>query len=84
MVVGVYGLGRFGAFWADCLANRFPVKGYSRNPGRAASDRVQRVGEDEVLSCDALFLCVAISAMEEVLERIAPRLAEGTVVLDTC
>lgn len=84
MVVGVYGLGRFGAFWAECLAKRFVVKGYSRNPERTVDSRVQRVTEDEVLSCDALFLCVAISAMEEVLERIASRVQEHTVVFDTC
>ena len=84
MVIGVYGLGRFGSFWADCLAKRFVVKAYSRNPTRPTPTRVQRVSEDEVLLCDALFLCVAISSMSAVLERIADRIPASTLVLDTC
>lgn len=84
MTVGVYGLGRFGAFWAKCLSSRFDVKGYSRSSHRIAPEPVVRVSEDDVLACDAVFLCVAISAMQEVLERIASRIPPGSVVLDTC
>ncbi len=84
MVIGVYGLGRFGAFWAETLSQRFVVKGYSRNPDRTVGGRVQKVDEDEVLLCDALFLCVSISAMEEVCRRIASRIPRDTVVFDTC
>ncbi len=84
MRVGVYGLGRFGSFWAKCLAERHEVFGYSRNPERSAPAEVARVNEDEILECEALFLCVSISAMEEVVRDIAGRVAKGTVVLDTC
>lgn len=84
MVVGVYGLGRFGSFWASVLSHHFPVKGYSRNPDRQVSPSIAKASEAEVLACDVLFLTVAISAMEEVLRRIGPRISRDTLVFDTC
>ena len=84
MRVGVYGLGRFGFFWAKCLGEHHEVLGYSRNPERTVPSNVRRVSEDELLTCDALFLCVSISAMEKVVGSIGARIKKGTVVLDTC
>ncbi len=89
MVIGVYGLGRFGGFWAKQLASRFagsgnPVIGWSRNESRPTPEGVRRVTENEVLSADVIVLCVAISAMETVLEHIAGKLKTGTLVMDTC
>ena len=84
MRIGVYGLGRFGAFFAGLLAARAQVKAFSRNPARPAPAGVQRVSEEELLDMPAVCLCVDIGAMTEVLERIAPRLGPGTLVLDTC
>jgi prephenate dehydrogenase len=84
MIVGVYGLGRFGAFWASLLARRYDVVGYSRSNSRQTPPQVRRVSEEQVLQSDVLFLCVSISAMREVARAIAPRLAPGTLVVDTC
>jgi len=84
MQIGVYGLGRFGAFWADLLAETFKVCGYSRNPDRIFPDRVKRVSLDDLYNCSVLFLCNSISSMEEVLTEMAPRLKPGTLVIDTC
>ncbi len=84
MKVGVYGLGRFGSFWAQVLAKEFTVLGYSRNESRTAPPGVEKASESEVLECDVLFLSVAISAMEEVVARIAERVRPGTLVFDTC
>jgi len=84
MEVGIYGLGRFGAFWAGVLSEHFEVKGYSRNPARVTPKNVKRVGEDEVLKAKTLFLCVSISALRDVLEGMAERVKPGTVVIDTC
>jgi len=84
MRVGVYGLGRFGAFWAELLSRSCEVCAYSRSPGREVPLGVRRVGEDELLSQPAVFLCVAISAVEEVLGRMRGRIAPGTLVMDTC
>jgi prephenate dehydrogenase len=82
--IGVYGLGRFGSFWAELLARSFPVCAYSRSPDRPTPPGVRRAGEDEVLSQPVLILCVAISAVESVLERARGRLAPDALVMDTC
>jgi arogenate dehydrogenase (NADP+) len=84
MRVGVYGLGRFGSFWAQALARHAEVRAWSRDPAHPAPPGVVRVAEDEVLAEPALFFCVAISAFEEVLGRTAPRIPAGTLVMDTC
>lgn len=84
MRVGVYGLGRFGSFWAKVLSDhRLEVYGYSRHP-KAAIEGVTMTDEDAVLSCDVLFLCVAISSFSEVVERIKEKIKPGTLVMDTC
>lgn len=84
MKCGVYGLGRFGSFWGARLAEQLPVVGYSRRKRAADEAGVAQVDEEELLECDCIVLCVAISAMEEVCRRIGPRLKPGTVVMDTC
>ena len=82
--IGVYGLGRFGSFWASELAKHgFSVIGYGRS-AKVAPTGVQLGSEDEVLACDVLFYCVAISAFEEVLQRTAPKIKAATLVMDTC
>lgn len=84
MTVGVYGLGRFGSFWAGMLAGSASVCAYSRSDTHPTPRGVKRVGEDEVLSQPVVIYCVAISAMEEVLERSRARLAREVLVMDTC
>jgi prephenate dehydrogenase len=84
MNVGVYGLGRFGSFWSEMLARSIPVCAYSRSPDRPTPPGVRRVGEDEVLAQPVVILCVAISAMEEVIQRSRGRLAREVLVMDTC
>ena len=83
MVVGVYGLGRFGSFWAAELAAKYEVRVYSRRPHPAPTG-AQQVSEDELLQSDVVVLCVAISAMEHVVAHIAPRVRPGALVMDTC
>jgi len=84
MQVGVYGLGRFGSFWAKELASHgFSVKGYGRSATQAP-EGVTLSTEDEVLSCSVLFYCVAISSFRSVLEKTAHRISDNTVVMDTC
>jgi prephenate dehydrogenase len=84
MTVGIYGLGRFGTFWAEQLSRSVPVCAYSRSADRPAPAGVRRVGEDELLSQPVIMLCVAISAVEEVLLRMRGRLSPGVTVMDTC
>lgn len=84
MTVGVFGLGRFGSFWSSLLARRFAVAAYDIDQDRKAPEGVSRVGLDEVCACPALFLCVSIRAMPEVLRLVATRLGTDTMVADTC
>lgn len=84
MTIGVYGLGRFGYFWAEQLTGHASVFAYSRDPTRSVPRGVRRVGEDELLSLPVVCLCVAISSMEEVLGRARLRLSPGALVMDTC
>jgi prephenate dehydrogenase len=84
MTIGIYGLGRFGTLWSQLLSKKFEVKAYNRTRERNTPAGVNRVDLDELLSCDVLFLCVAISALEEVLETIRGRLKPGCLVADTC
>ena len=81
--VGIYGLGRFGVFWAAQLARHVPVCAYSRRLHRPPAG-VRMVSERQVLHCPVVVLCVAISAFEEVVDRIAPHLRRDTLVMDTC
>lgn len=84
MKIGVYGLGRFGSFWAASLAKSYPVVGYNRSPLRTPPVGVPVVPLDELFSCDTLILCVAISSFRQVLKEIAPFLKPGVLVMDTC
>ncbi len=84
MTIGIYGLGRFGAFYASLLSTVAEVKAWSRNPARPAPPGVERVGEEELLALPVVALCVSISALREVLGRIGARLKPGTLVMDTC
>ena len=84
MTIAVYGLGRFGYFWAELLSTYFSVKAYSRSDRRKTPKGVIRVSEEELLEQPVIFLCTAISSMDEVLQRIGPGLKPDCLVMDTC
>ncbi|MGI6433287.1 MAG: prephenate dehydrogenase/arogenate dehydrogenase family protein [Sphaerochaetaceae bacterium] len=84
MEIGVYGLGRFGTFWAKQLSRYHTVKGYNRSPKNSLDFPIELVSEEEVLNCEAVMLCVTIDSLEAVLKRISPLLAKGCTVIDTC
>lgn len=84
LTVGVYGMGRFGSFWAKSLAaSGLHVIGYNRSD-RPFPDGVEKGDEDTVLAADALFFCVAISAFEAVVSSCCDRIPGDTLVFDTC
>jgi len=84
MEIGVYGLGRFGAFWASLLGRYFTgLKVYNRSD-RPTPHGLIRCSLEEICRCDVLFLCTAISSMEKVSQQIAPLLHKDTLVVDTC
>lgn len=84
MHVGVYGLGRFGTFWAELLSHHFQVSAWSRNPDRPVPPGVERVSLEGLFEADAVWLCPAISSMAEVLDEIAPLVRPGQTIADTC
>ncbi len=84
MEIGIYGLGRFGSFFSSLLSGYSTVKAFSRNPEHKTPAGVKRVREEELFPLPVMILCVAISSLREVLERIAPRLKPGILVMDTC
>ncbi len=84
MIIAVYGLGRFGRFWAEFLAAQgFDVRAANRTP-REAPPLVTLAPLEELCRAHALFLCTSISSLPQVASRIAPLLAPETLVLDTC
>jgi prephenate dehydrogenase len=84
MTVGVYGLGRFGSFWAGLLSGFCEVWASSRDPARQTPDGVKRVAAGELFRLDAVFICVAISAVEQVLAEMAGGVSDGALIMDTC
>lgn len=79
--VGIVGYGRFGRLWADLLAahhdvyvtDKVPVRveGFLSLPALCAM-------------ADAIFLCVPINQLEQVVQEMAPHLQPGVTVFDTC
>ena len=84
MKIGVFGTGRFGALWARILSSKFPVQAYNRSERPAPAPNIPLVSLEELVRCDAIFLCTAISSMENVLTAISPLVRPGTLVADTC
>jgi prephenate dehydrogenase len=82
--LGIYGLGRFGRFYAELLSRHASVKAFSRNPGSPLPAGIERVDEEALCDQPVIILCVAISGMREVLQRIASKIKPGTLVMDTC
>jgi prephenate dehydrogenase len=80
----VIGLGRFGRFWAERLATEYSVVGTSRREIADLPAGVRQVPLAEALQAEVIFLTVAISAMPEVLDRIAAGVRSDCTVVDTC
>jgi len=84
MTVCMYGMGRFGRFWARELSRVVPgMQGYNRSP-REFPEEVEKVDFEQMCRADVLILSTAISSIEEVLRNIAPHVKEGALVMDCC
>ncbi len=84
MKTGVFGLGRFGRFWAEQLATKLPVVAYNRTKRDITLKNVEIVEFEEFVECDVIFICTAISSLHDVLSHIAPHLKKDTLIIDTC
>ena len=82
--VSVIGFGRFGRFWSELLARRYEVVATSRRAIDDLPAGVRQVDLDEAAAAPIVFLCVAISAFEPVVRRLAPLIADGVTLVDTC
>ena len=82
MIVGIYGLGRFGLFWALTLSKIVEVQAFSKHS--PVPKGIKAVSEDELSHSDILFLCNSISSMEEICKRLSGKLKKGTIIADTC
>lgn len=84
--VSVYGYGRFGKFWADILAEDFHVKVFSRSglQPEQVSSGIEISDEQGIFDCDAIFFCVSIRSLEEVLIKSRSHYKKDTVFFDTC
>ena len=84
MKIGIYGLGRFGSFWAESLSGTGnEVIAYSRSK-HTPPKGVRMATEEEVLNSDLLFFSVAISSFEDVLKTVGNKIGKNTIVLATC
>lgn len=84
MTVGVYGLGRFGTYWASLLAEKYKVIGYSRSHKPDLPKEIEPVSKEQLAQADTIFMCVSISSFEAVLKDLAPLLKPGSTLFDTC
>ncbi len=80
--VGIIGLGRFGSFWAGVLSHAYQVQGFNRST--PVNPPCELVSLEQICKLPVIFLCVPMRTVPEMLERIAPLLAPGTLVIDTC
>ena len=83
MKIGIYGLGRFGQFWAEFMASQGQVLGYNRSP-KAVSGSLELVDIPTLCTSDVVFLCSAISSIPQVCRELAPHLGPDTLICDTC
>jgi prephenate dehydrogenase len=85
-VISVYGYGRFGKLWADILSEDFTVKVYSRRglkKEEVSKGMIISTIED-LFDCDAMFFCVAISSLEQLLIDSGKYFRKNKVYFDTC
>lgn len=85
MKIGIYGLGRFGTFWARELAKHFDVVGFSKHlENKPDLKGLNIVSLEDLMKSEVVFLCNSISSMDEVVKEIADLSGDKTVIADTC
>ncbi|MFA5513821.1 MAG: prephenate dehydrogenase/arogenate dehydrogenase family protein [Sphaerochaetaceae bacterium] len=84
MKIGIYGLGRFGQFWASKLSEYGELICYNRTK-RELNDKNLTIGsQKEVLNCDTIIFCVAISSFKEVIIETTELINPDALIMDTC
>ena len=83
MRIGIFGTGRFGAFWATELSRVAEVVVYNRSE-RPVPEGTHLVDLADLGASDAVMLCVAISSVEPAVAALSPHLQPDCVLMDTC
>lgn len=85
-IIGIYGFGRFGRFYANVLKQDFEVWVYNTSDKKeqAEVDGLVWKKKKEILNADVLILCVPINSFETVVKDIAMKVEPGQVIMDTC
>lgn len=84
MTTCIYGMGRFGQFWAHELSKVLPmVGGFNRTP-RELPPTIIPMDRKELYQADVIIICTAISSIKDILNQIAPHLKKGALVMDCC
>ncbi|MBN4080935.1 prephenate dehydrogenase/arogenate dehydrogenase family protein [Caldithrix abyssi] len=81
--VGIIGFGRFGKVLSNILQKGFSVKAYDPK-AHASFSGVECVDLDSILKEKTIFIAVPIRHFESVIADIAPKLSEGTTIIDVC
>ena len=83
--VGLIGYGRFGRLTVSNMKDDFDVFVSSRSIAPGSSlDGALAVGFEQAASKDVVILCVPISTMKQVLNRLKGHLGPNTLVVDVC
>ena len=85
--IAIVGFGRFGRLLAELTKNSFDVWIVESDKTAAAAAREQGFSLlpfEQLGEVEAIFLAVPISALEDVLQKLAPLVGEQQVVIDLC
>ncbi len=84
MTIGIIGIGRFGALWAQLCASLSDVVVYDcASKDIVLPSHIKRASSlQEVCQCDILFLCVPISALKETCQSVLSYVSSKTVICD--
>jgi prephenate dehydrogenase len=81
--VGIIGFGRFGKVLVNILQKGFSVKAYDPK-SQASFSGLEFVSKEEILKENIIFVAVPIRKFEAVIRELAPKLSEGTTIIDVC
>lgn len=84
----IIGLGRFGSLAASILKKYFEVSAIDTNQ-EDAKTRAKKIGiklakSQDINSFDIIILSAPISKTEEIIKKIAPKIKDGVLLIDTC
>lgn len=88
-IIGIVGLGNFGALTASILSKYFEVLIYHYRKKEENNKRAKIIGAklielNEITKCDIVILTTPISQTENTIKKIAPLMKKNSLLIDTC